>query len=134
VEQIDILFGANAELLKISCMPKGAMQSDGGIQESTQRGKKMNNAEKFREVFGMFATEVWSMPEDAFLKWLKSDTKSESVEPRKIAHWNHNGFEWKASCSECGESCATYSMGQPRDRYCKWCGAKMEEGEDDATN
>lgn len=54
-----------------------------------------------------------------------------TIEPRKIAHWNHNGFEWKATCSECGEPCATYSMGKPRDRFCKWCGARMTEGEAD---
>lgn len=28
-------------------------------------------------------------------------------------------------CSECGEPCAGMVMGKPRDRYCKWCGAKM---------
>jgi hypothetical protein len=57
-----------------------------------------------------------------------------TIEPWKIGHWNHNSYEWKATCSECGEPCATYlnSMGKPRDRYCKWCGAKMEEGKEDA--
>lgn len=30
-------------------------------------------------------------------------------------------------CSECMEPCAGYVMMQPRDRFCKMCGAKMEE-------
>lgn len=29
-------------------------------------------------------------------------------------------------CSECGEPCANMVMGMPRDRYCKWCGARMD--------
>ena len=30
-------------------------------------------------------------------------------------------------CSECMEPCATYVMMKPRDKFCKMCGAKMEE-------
>lgn len=33
-------------------------------------------------------------------------------------------------CSICGEPCATFSNLKPRDRYCKWCGAKMGGEED----
>lgn len=33
----------------------------------------MKNAEKFKTVFGLYATEVWSMPEDEFLRWLNSE-------------------------------------------------------------
>lgn len=29
-------------------------------------------------------------------------------------------------CSECGEPCADMVMGKPRDKYCKWCGARMD--------
>lgn len=32
-------------------------------------------------------------------------------------------------CDKCMESCATYVMMRPRDRYCKMCGAKMDGGE-----
>ena len=31
-----------------------------------------------------------------------------------------------AVCDRCGEPCATDVLGKPRDRFCKWCGAKME--------
>lgn len=30
----------------------------------------MNNAEKFKKVFGIYATELWAMPEEDFLRWL----------------------------------------------------------------
>jgi hypothetical protein len=30
----------------------------------------MTNADKFKNIFGLYATELWSMPEKDFLKWL----------------------------------------------------------------
>lgn len=33
----------------------------------------MNNAERFRQVFGIYATELWVMSEEEFLKWLNAD-------------------------------------------------------------
>ena len=30
----------------------------------------LSNGEIFKQVFGLYATEVWSMSEDNFLKWL----------------------------------------------------------------
>lgn len=33
----------------------------------------VKNAEKFEEVFGIYATEVWAMPEADFLDWLNSE-------------------------------------------------------------
>ena len=32
----------------------------------------MNNAEVFQEVFGIYATELWAMPESDFLDWLNA--------------------------------------------------------------
>lgn len=34
----------------------------------------MKNADKFNAVFGLYATELWSMPEGKFLKWLNSES------------------------------------------------------------
>ena len=34
-------------------------------------------------------------------------------------------------CSECMEPCAGYVMMRPRDKFCKMCGAKMEDSEDE---
>ena len=35
----------------------------------------MNNAEKFKEIFKEFATEVWAFPEKDFLTWLNAEYK-----------------------------------------------------------
>ena len=37
----------------------------------------MNNAQKFREVFGIYATEMWSMTEQQFLEWLNGEYSEE---------------------------------------------------------
>ena len=34
----------------------------------------MKNADKFKAVFGLYATELWAMPEEEFLKWLNSES------------------------------------------------------------
>ena len=52
------------------------------------------------------------------------------VPERKTGKWIEDGYNhYKAVCNQCGEPCGTYIMGDPRDRFCKWCGAKMEEGD-----
>lgn len=33
----------------------------------------MKNADKFKAVFGLYATELWAMPEGEFLRWLNSE-------------------------------------------------------------
>lgn len=33
----------------------------------------MTNADKFKNLFGIYATELWSMPEKDFLEWLNSE-------------------------------------------------------------
>ena len=33
----------------------------------------MTNADKFKSLFGLYATELWSMPEKDFLEWLNSE-------------------------------------------------------------
>ena len=40
------------------------------------------NADVFREVFDLFATELWAMPEKDFLDWLNAEPKKEVV-PRE---------------------------------------------------
>lgn len=52
----------------------------------------------------------------------------------KHGHWIENGYgNGEIVCSNCGEPCATFSMLKPRDRFCKWCGARME-GEENETD
>lgn len=45
----------------------------------------MNNAEKFQEVFGYYATEMWAKPETEFLEWINSEyrLREQSVEVGK---------------------------------------------------
>ena len=33
----------------------------------------MNNAEKFKQLFGIYATELWAMPEEKFSEWLNAE-------------------------------------------------------------
>jgi len=41
----------------------------------------MTNADKFKNIFGLYATELWSMPEKGFLKWLNSEAMNCSEIP-----------------------------------------------------
>ncbi len=56
--------------------------------------------------------------------------ESKEVPQRMRGRWIEDGYnDEKAVCDQCGEPCATYIMGKPRDKYCKWCGADMRENE-----
>ena len=37
----------------------------------------MTNAEKFKQVFRIYATELWAKPEKEFLEWLNAEAQSE---------------------------------------------------------
>lgn len=39
----------------------------------------MMNAEKFKQAFGIYATELWSMSEEDFLAWLNVEAKTEEA-------------------------------------------------------
>lgn len=43
----------------------------------------MTNADKFKNLFGIYATELWSMPEKDFLEWLNSEAMNSSEKPNK---------------------------------------------------
>ena len=34
----------------------------------------MTNAEKFKDMFGLYATELWAMTESEFLNWLNAES------------------------------------------------------------
>jgi len=44
----------------------------------------MNNAEKFKQLFGIYATELWAMPEEKFLEWLNT----EALEKQEQDRWH----------------------------------------------
>ena len=58
----------------------------------------MNNADVFKQVFGIYATELWAMGEKDFLEWLNSEH-----DPQRIGHWIEDDDEMFVICSECGE-------------------------------
>lgn len=35
----------------------------------------MTNADKFKSIFGLYATELWAKPEKDFLEWLNADAE-----------------------------------------------------------
>lgn len=41
----------------------------------------MTNADKFKQLFGIYATELWAMPEEEFLAWLNAEAKTEDWIP-----------------------------------------------------
>ena len=90
----------------------------------------MTNGEKFKDLFGLYATEVWAMPEKDFLEWLNTPTTA--AEPIKHGRWlyreEHFAFEKEpritAGCSECGHS--MYSKHDTLN-YCPNCGARMDD-------
>lgn len=58
--------------------------------------------------------------------------ESKEVPQRMRGRWIEDGYnDEKAVCDQCGEPCATYIMGKPRDKYCKWCGADMRGEQDE---
>ena len=36
----------------------------------------MTNADKFKQAFGIYATELWAMSEEDFLKWLNAEAET----------------------------------------------------------
>ena len=49
--------------------------------------RRMNNAEKFMEIFGIYATEMWAMSESDLLEWLNIDYEESQSE--EVAHDSH---------------------------------------------
>ena len=104
----------------------------------------MNNATMFKNVFGIYATELWSMPESDFLSWLKNvDYQVRETRPVIHAHWvfiakqeqvtDLMGVKTWAStyqCSNCRriETCIEDHI--TSFAYCPCCGAVMDESEE----
>ena len=80
----------------------------------------MKNADKFKAVFGLYATEVWSMPEGEFLRWLNSES-TETEQPEiiycrdcKWSDWyDFDGYKY-CYCIETGVS------GRTADDFCSY--------------
>lgn len=65
----------------------------------------MTNADKFKNIFGLYATELWSMPEKDFLKWLNSEVmncseipnSSDCISRQSAIDAIHEDADWLAS-------------------------------------
>ena len=67
----------------------------------------MNNAEKFKQLFGIYATELWAMPEEKFLEWLNA----EALEKQEQDRWHSVAKE--GNPKESGAYNCTCSDGTP---------------------
>lgn len=68
----------------------------------------MNNAEKFKSIFGIYATELWAMPEDKFLEWLNAEALEKQEQDRWIPMT-------EALPKEDGDYLVTYESGYAED-------------------
>lgn len=83
----------------------------------------MKNAEKFKSIFGLYATELWSMDENDMLKWLNAECEEPE---RNVGMWRITGKEVGAmgieylekTCTSCGW---VHSLPIP-ENYCPRCG------------
>lgn len=54
-----------------------------GIKKRENR--RMTNAEKFQQIFNLYATELWALPEKDFLKWLNTEIQPEKEKKDTIS-------------------------------------------------
>ena len=87
----------------------------------------MNNAEKFKSVFGLYATELWAMSEESFLSWLNSEYeyKDELKKDKWVEHHMHSRDYGKIYYQH---NCCCNLYESPY-RYCPNCGMEMERGD-----
>ena len=81
----------------------------------------MTNADKFQQVFGIYATELWAKPEKEFLEWLNASTEPEREKGKWVVI---NKFDdcLYAKCNQCNVTQIFY-YGKPLTNYCPNCGS-----------
>ena len=88
----------------------------------------MTNADKFKHLFGIYATELWAMPESDFLEWLNADAQDMPNEEQRTGRWLTSDDMYETGVC----SCCRYDTQEPVSyvitnfEYCPNCGAKME--------
>lgn len=87
----------------------------------------MTNANKFKEIFGLYATELWVMPEADFLKWLNADYKTKPSADRPQGKWimHVDDLFPCESTQECSICHAEQLINGNDDNFCPNCGADM---------
>ena len=43
-------------------------------------------ADRFKQIFGVYATEIWALPESDFLNWLNSEAPELKIEIREMTN------------------------------------------------
>lgn len=88
----------------------------------------MTNADKFKHLFGIYATELWAMPENDFLEWLNADAQDMPTEEQRTGRWLTSDDMYETGIC----SCCRYDTQEPVSyvitnfEYCPNCGARME--------
>lgn len=91
----------------------------------------MNNSEKFKQIFGIYAEEFWAKPEQEMLEWISKpsneDNKGEWLEKEVFDSKKGKIRQWQsAKCSVCGKYHTTpylYYFGNYN--FCPNCGSEM---------
>lgn len=84
----------------------------------------MTNADKFKHLFGIYATELWAMPEIDFLEWLNADAQDMPTVERKTGKW----IEYDNSHCECPFCHTEWSYFENEVEhfdFCPRCGARL---------
>ena len=62
----------------------------------------MTNAEKFKQLFGIYATELWAMPEETFLEWLNAEALESQTIDKCCETCKYEDLELEAyPCCDC---------------------------------
>lgn len=62
----------------------------------------MTNADKFKHLFGIYATELWAMSENDFLEWLNADAQDMPTVERKTGKWIEDAETYYKAVNEKG--------------------------------
>ena len=80
----------------------------------------MNNAEKFQEIFGYYATEMWAKPEKEFLDWANAEYNTTIKTNERVGEWIFDDpLRADFRCSEC------FERNDVCTNFCPYCGADM---------
>lgn len=97
----------------------------------SERERTMNNAEKFQEVFGYYATEMWAKSELEFLKWINKEyeqtesgdyiKRGDVIELLNNAYVREDNVHlWRDHNNDCIDKLMNKLQGIPSVNYGKW--------------
>lgn len=70
----------------------------------------MTNSERFRKIFGVYATEIWALPEEEFLQWLNNEERKTGKWVKAQGRYFTPGGDPMWCCSECGKGRHVYGV------------------------